>query len=376
MEKLKAVGQKALLALNIGYFDGGLYKLTSESGKLSWQAVSQQQFRPWILIVGRAYYEEHAKAYPLESRREVSKLVALELEQRDGDNAFMTYPARDGKVSVNIWHFDAMPLPSQQDTPLPSAKIRVPESAVLAWRAPMLSALTFQCPSHRLFAVNTPKGVVSSQQGGLIQDLDSFAIASGIALGTPAEQPDVSHADAAAQGLAALLFQNPTAFIQTSGQQGDWQTNLNRLLVGAMLGAACYLGLSSAYLTFREYQINSQMEQQQEKVSQSLAIQNQYQQLIAQLDNQHRFIDTQQATVGFWQVLEPILQQASLRNVQYRNGRYQLNGEADKATEVIERLNQHPWVKDAKFDSQIIKSRKKEVFLISFLIDPDAQEEK
>lgn len=376
MEKFKAMGQKALFALNIGYYDGHLYKLVSEGGTPKWRSVSDKQFKPWILIVGRAYYEEQAKIYPIDNRREVSKLVSLELEQRSGDCTFMTFPVRDGKISANSWHFGSQSLTQEQLSLIRSAKIRIPESAILAWNAPLLSPVVYQCPNHRLFTVNTQKGVVSSLQGGLIQGLDSFAIASGIALTTSSERSSVDHVEAIVRGLPALLLNHPSAFIQTAQTQGDWQTNLNRLVIGAMLGTACYLGLSSGYLMWREHQIDSQMAQQQAKVSQSLSIQSEYQQLVAQLEGQHSFIDSQQATTGFWQVLEPVLQKSRLRTIRYRNGRYQLNGEADKATEIIELLNLNPEVKDAKFDTQTRKSRKKEVFLISFLIEPDLQEKK
>lgn len=370
MDKLKAIGQNALIALNIGYFDGNLYKLTLVNGKPSWQPASQQQFKPWILIAGRAYYEEQAKAYPIDNRREVNKLVSLELEQREGDSAFITFPPSDGKVSVNNWHFSPL---------LPQARIRVPESALLAWDAPMLAALTFQCQNQVLFAVNTPKGVVSSLRGGLIQDIDSFAIASGIAL-TPTSETetdsDKSHAENILDSLFKLLLRYPTAFVHSGSAQGDWQTSLNRLLFGAALGGALYLSVSSGYLMFSEHRITSQLEQQREVVNQSLMVQNQYHQLLSELESQRSFIASQQSTTPFWLVIEPLMQHARFRSLKYRNGRYQINGETDKATDLIDMLNRSPMVKDAKFDTQIRKSRKKEVFLISFLIENDAGETK
>lgn len=371
MSKLQILGRRALVALRIGYFDGELHRLSLSGSEFAWQPVQDNQtFTPNILVVGRAFYDESCQSYPIDNRKEVGKLLRLELETQTGRSAAITYPAHEGKVSSNSWRFS---------DDVPNAKQIVPESVLLAWGLPSLVAKTVTTDNTELYFVRTVNGLVSSIKGGLISDINSFAVASGISLAsvhhTQAESPADGHAQQIAHALPKLFAHYPTAFTSRQPLDQDRQLNLLRLGVGAACGFVAYLAISSAYLSVTHYQLTEQIDAQRQSVNLSLDAQTRFNQINQQLKTVNQFIRSQQsARTPLWQVIEPLMQQAQIKVIRYRNDKYTLSGETQQATQLLELLSQSDLVSDAKFDRPVRQSRNSEVFSISFSINNPAAE--
>ncbi|WP_299791204.1 hypothetical protein [uncultured Shewanella sp.] len=365
MKKLENMLTKVFAMAGVGYYDHGLFRLQlNGEGVASWKK-ADDSFVPRVLIVARGHYQEVSKTYPLDDRKEVIKLLKLEAQSQPGYQQHVVYPSHEGQTATNQWFFDPH---------LPDCKLILPESFVFGFNCPLFSTLITHFKQGQLYITRTPFGVVSAPKGGLITNTASFAMASGISLPggpdvvTPDEVSDILHAQTVIQTLPKLLTQYPVNFLVKSDSSTQWTQELKPVLLATLVTATLYLTLSSAYLGVQGLWLDAQLDDNRDEVEQALNIQTEFNQLSAELNKQQAFISTQSIKTPFWQVIEPLMQQARFTSVRYRGERFVLIGETSKATSLLEALVANPNVIDAKFDNQVHKSRKKESFTISFQI--------
>ncbi len=345
--------------MGIGYLDTKLYRLVdSVDGEFTWQE-AEQGFKPNVLILSRQHYHESCKQYPIENTAEVKKLIRLELSANDGLSQFVTYKQQDGKTASNQWQLNEVL----------GAKIVVPESFLIGYKRPHFDVTEFQSEATQVYVVNTPQGIVSTVKGGMIQDVNAFSMASGVRTINSDDSSLMSFQQFAvftAAQLPKLLAQYGVSLLVKQEKKLDFQELVKPLCLTLGGAISLYLVVSSAYLELQGYRIDAQIADNTEQVNQALSIQNEYNMLTEKLLRQQAFIESQAVKTSFWFVLEPLMQQAKFRTIRFRNDRYVLNGETKQATKLLDMLIQDPLVTDAKFDSQIRKSRNNEVFTISF----------
>ncbi|CAH1552942.1 hypothetical protein [Vibrio rotiferianus] len=370
MSKINVALLKLLTTLGVGYFNKKLYLLKLDSsGNYSWE-LPQKGKMPNCVIVSREHYQESHTSYPVETRSEVKNLVALEQAESETNGATIhrIYAADNGKTSINSWLFDDV---------VPNAKLIIPESYFLSADLDFYQPIISSFSESLSYSTRTPNGVVSSLQGGLISDIESFAMASGVMLNQRLPAIRISreqHAEHIASKLIPFLFTDGKYFIyQDKTQNTGLEKNAVTMIGSALLIATLYLGLSSGYLLWKEQQLEQVIADNRYKVNNALSVQNRFTELANELALQQAFSSTQSVKTPFWQVVAPLFQHAKFRTLRYRNGRFVINGETSKATELLDIINSSPLVSDAKFDTAVRKSRNKEVFIISFvLVSPDA----
>lgn len=365
MNKLNIVLLKLLSTVGVGYFNQKLYTLkVNNAGELSWHESSGETV-PRCLIVAREHYQEEQVAYPVESKKEVKNLVLLDQVEQDRAliSSFVIYPSENGKTSVNQWVFDHS---------VPKAMCIIPESYLLTSGCEPYQAITSYHGQRRSYFTKTPTGVVSSVQGGLIADINSFAMASGVVLSNtlpPVEVTAKEHADVIGAQILPFLLKEAHHFIyKDSSQNSGLEKNSVPILLSSLLASAMYLGVSSGYLLWQEQKFDQAVENNRSSVNQAISVQNDFTRLTKELKQQREFIATQSLKTPFWEVVAPLFKQAKFRTLRYRNGRFVINGETNRATDLLDILNDSPLVTDAKFDTGVRKSRKKEVFIISFVL--------
>ncbi|QLE86110.1 hypothetical protein FLM48_14160 [Shewanella sp. Scap07] len=358
MNRLKALSKKSLGLLGIGYLDTKLYRLVDiADGQFKWQE-APVNFKPNVLILSRQHYQESCKQYPIENKSEVKKLIRLELSANEGTSQFVTYKAQDSKTASNQWMLSDVYL---------GAKFVLPESFLIGAKQPHFKVTELQNEESQFYIVNTPKGIISTVKGGLINNVNAFSMASGVSVDQTINSMSFEQfANFTAAELPQLLIQYGSQFFVKQDSNLDVQDLVKPVFLTLGASLTLYLLIGSAYLELQSYRITSQIESNSSQVNRALNIQNEYNQLTEKLLRQQDFIESQAVKTSFWLVLEPLLQQAKFRTIRYRNDRYIINGETKQATKLLDMLIQDPLVTDAKFDSQIRKSRNNEVFTISF----------
>jgi len=360
MKNLKNVSKSILSLLGVGYCDTKLFRLECDkNGDLSWQE-APVGFKPKVLILSRNLYKESNKNYPIDNPSEVKKLVKLELSSVGGVNQFTCYKPVDGKISTNKWHFDEIKS---------SAKIIIPESFLIGINLGYFTTVELKTNSSKSYIVRTPNGIISATQGGLITDVNSFSMASGVTSQSEGRLKSLSFnqmAELVGLNLPQILLKYGKEFYVKPSNDTALQDLVKPLFVTIFSVLFLYLMLSSAYLVFQDWRITAKLENSSDEVNQALLIQNEYNKLTNTLVKQQSFIDTQSTKTPFWTVVEPLFQEARFRSIRFRNQRFVLNGETEQATRLLELLISNPMVEDAKFDNQVRKSRRNEVFIISF----------
>ena len=128
--------------------------------------------------------------------------------------------------------------------------------------------------------------------------------------------------------------------------------------------------LSSAWLVYKNQQLEHELAGQKQQVNQALSLQKNYQQ---QLQLKNRLTEPLNEVFPYWNtwpvVLEAISVGAEFSAVHYKSSKVTLHGIADKnikATDVLVTLSENPNVNSPSFSQPVRKYRNKENFAISF----------
>lgn len=348
-----------LLAKLTHYFDNGLNCFTYDSKqKLTLTPVNKEHTKVWMLMVARRHYTELNRSYPLEKRSEVKKLIKLEYQ---GQRVFYKIAKVDnGKTQVNIWVFDSQ---------LPQALITLPES--LLFSTLLSNNQILKVNSQATLFVAKHKDIVSSQMAGaLITNSQSFAMAIGLS-------SDAKVNELVAEGrpielltaLKRLGITDLSLFFALPSVNPSSYT-IKKVLLPASLIFVVYLLGSSAYLLGYKAYLQSQINNQSEGINTALDASADMDVQLERYQQIQRFMAKQKDVAAVWLVMSGIFPEAELSRFQLEQGRFVLAGQTARATSLLEKLNDHPYVEDARFDNPTRSSRGKEYFVISFRVGP------
>ena len=68
---------KKLLCKVARYYNGKMYHFVLNNSRLTLAPDENSEHKPLMLIVGRAFYTEQAKSFPIDNKAELNKLLAL-----------------------------------------------------------------------------------------------------------------------------------------------------------------------------------------------------------------------------------------------------------------------------------------------------------
>ena len=89
--------------VRLGYYDGELSRVViGKDGRVSFE--KEPEFEASIVIVSRAFYQEKLSSYPVDNRRELKKLLALNHSDK---SCSLIHEVADGHSWVNEWLFDS-----------------------------------------------------------------------------------------------------------------------------------------------------------------------------------------------------------------------------------------------------------------------------
>lgn len=367
-----SASMKKILCTFAGYYQDGLYRFAlNDQSQLTLIAMPMENDPkiPVLLIIARKHYHEQVQDYPIENKRELKKLLALEFGDDScyhiWQNSEVTF---SGQHPVNIWQFDSA---------IPNRFIRLPETLLLALTAKAEQIVSAQnglpqtSNDQKLkttFIGRQGKLIQSSPQTVLINSAQRFASSIGIAqLTTDKIITPENHVNELALAMKKLSPSLLFSFIKTP-KVADRLTLLKNMCVPLFLVLTVYLALTSFYLTYQNTHIAQQISSQSSEVSIALQQQQNVDQNLARYLALQAFFKDKKTTSQFWLVMAELFPQAQFSNIRTSGPRFVLRGKATQATQVLELLSKNTRVQDAKFDFPTRKSRGLENFVISFIL--------
>lgn len=351
----------------VGYFSQTMKQIiVSKTGEISLIEASST-FTPFITILHRQHYDEQLTTYPIDNKKEIKNLVAL--EHKDKGNTFLHQynisAQLDGTSYVNHWF-----IPCLSEL---SSLIIIPETRLLDRTLQINELLTIQEGGHThepLFVAKSLSGLISSLANGLIKNIDTFCLAAGFAV------PGVEKIHTLSQ--SAFLFRLLKGLSRLSPEQ--WlsckqpldQEKLKRAIIPTGLAVSVtltvYLTMSSAYLVWKKDHLEQQYQSYKQQVNSALTVQNSLLKTQKQLTRQQLFKAERQSFSQVWPTLVPIFQQASLTLISYKDKKYQISGSTEKASDLLQTLMEQPQVVNAQFIGQTRRQRNQDRFSITFEI--------
>ncbi|REL26109.1 hypothetical protein DXX93_05645 [Thalassotalea euphylliae] len=391
-----------MLCRYTGYYaNNALYKFNFSDSNITLQEVNGSSFQPAVLIVAREYYQEKQLSYPIDNKKELTKLLALEFEGQTASSYQIT-AIGESTSKVSTWKFNQLTQLSHI-TP----RFVLPESLLLSLNIHPHQVLAQDCladndvKSKKLFVSQHNGSSISSYLTPLINSPERFCNSIGKALASYETNEltrdiVVKHgtkelAANLVSGLIRLPFSNLSAFAQKQQSQQGIGELIKSLLLPGIGVFAVYLALTSAWLYWQNTALTEQIANQQGDVANALNVQSKYTERLAEAQELTSLIAAQDQKAMIWPVLATVIEDFDIRTIRFIKGRYvflgrthreKKNSNTDqkekenvtlKSTDLLERLISHPEVVDAQFDSAVRRSKRYESFVVSFTLKPKEQ---
>ncbi len=339
-----------------GYFDGELYQFSPNNGGLN-LVKAKADFKAKFVIVSADFYKEKQLCFPLDNRKELNKLLKLQLSKQE---IAVIQKQGDNQSQVNSWQFN-----STISELFPEALIILPETLLIAQSCDNGDIVTVVNKKNQETFVTAFDGLVHSAKCfGLINNAKNFAMSAGIAVQKQVTLPYQDKANRLAANLSKLAINKTLAFVRKPEPKNIKVIAL-QLIAPSLAIISLYLILTSAYLFTKSTWLESELTQQSDEVTELLSLQSQlddqfeyYQQLVL-------FWQDKQNTAGLWQIIAPTFKLSTIRTVQLKEKRFFIRGRTPNASELLETIAQNPNVAHTKFEAPVRKDRNQDSFYLS-----------
>jgi hypothetical protein len=357
--EFKKISQTLINRLPLGYYNGSLYRIMiSTQGQAKFE-LAAANFKPWIMIVSREFYQESLDQLALTNQREVKALLKLNNADTQTDNIYCVNSITENNTFFNAWKFTQR---------LGSPLFILPESLLLLAGLAENTAITLEDEQQqaRLYVGASLQGLYSSKPTAVLNSVSRFCHSCGL------PQQSSSSVLTVAQLPGALL----KGLLNLSANQwfSFWRAPINTLSYNnikspLLPGLSCivaYLTLSSAYIYWQNAQLEQQIHEGKAEVTEALNVRDQFTALQLQVESLSVVTSEFASKTAIWQILLPLYAEGKFNNIRYQDGRFILRGSTTKATELLAKLANHEGVLDAHFDLPVMTNRSQENFTISF----------
>jgi len=345
---------KKLLCAFACFFDGELKRFSLNEKNELVLIKNKNKNNPPIMIVARGYYSELAREYPIDNKKELKKLLAL--EANDSQNSqYHVWGSENEQSQVNSWQFN---------NSVPSCLIRLPITLLFALTAKVNQIINIQTENPFYVARNN-KLIHSLPHSAVVNSTKRFALSAGVA---QAETDKIINQHNFTSELALGLKQALPiiASFVTLPQVENRLALLKSITVPSLLVLTAYLALSSGYLVYKQHDLETQLANQNENVSIALNQQVTFDQQLVHYTALKSFLTTQKTISHIWLIMAELFPHAKFSNVRLERERFVLRGETEKATKLLELISKISFVIDSKFDFPTRRNKSQEVFVISF----------
>ncbi len=324
-----------------------------------------------ILIIGKEHYSEENRNFPLQSRKELNKILKLEADNADGVMLYSIGSYIEGQRSVISWRIKSPLFTELALTPI----FVVPESALLLCDKP--GQLFSASRNNKTFWFIDNQGqFLCAQKKGLLSSSTMFLASAGLSDQTAcAELDDNEYLALLSESLLGVLLTNLGGFKTNLRklESIDWLSHLKYSGTAVVLLFTGYVGLTSLYLNMRLDSAKEEQAVYATKTQDVFQLKAQLS-LVEQKDKQITDVNNAVSAPNvIWRFIVPLAK----RGIKFTrvgmspDGSFTVVGEADKATDVLEFIKSDPLVVEPQFVGQNTVVKGKDLFSIGFKIKED-----
>ncbi|USE68070.1 hypothetical protein CTT31_02595 [Pseudoalteromonas maricaloris] len=355
LSKIKNLCNK-LLSKGVYYFDGELKAIDFNKKQLC--VVEQKEITPLVVIVSSDHYKTELRTVPFTTDADVRR--ALKLKRNTGQ--FWTVGKKlSQKTEVNYWRFsDAVP----------KGVFTVPE-ALFYLCANKLRFLEVEGHRSSYYMSFSEGSFQVTRKFGLINSAEKFLLS----IGEPqhfSQQFKSADNSLLINSLTNLASFNSLrlclSFFNSQAAGIDKIKLTNSVILPLSLVLLIYLSASSLYLIGKELYVTSKYQSIESSAFSLIENQNKFDETKTKLDAINRLVSQDANYPAALYVMTNVFNKVKMSNLLFESGRFVFRAEAEKATDILAIVKEHPSVRDAKFDLPVVQSRANERFTISFTL--------
>jgi hypothetical protein len=313
-----------------------------------------------VAIVGREHYSERRKVYPVRARRDLERVLSLELRGAPATLRLIG-PLQDERREVTFYE-----LGPEAAAKAGRALWLVPESMVLARTLAGREIAEVERGGLRYFLAASG---ASQRAGGALLSPGIFALAVGVdADREPLWLGEAEVRERLLEGLRRLPPVTWLGMLNPAARPGlavEWRP----LAALAGAGLAGYLCLASGYLAVATSLRERELESLGPEVGELLVAEREVDRLAAEQQGLASIVTGRAATYHVWRIAARAWAQgASISGLSLEDGRLTVRGSAPAATAVLEALAAEPGVSDARFAAPTREARGLEQFVITLTL--------
>jgi hypothetical protein len=322
---------------------------------------------PLVVILGREHYAERQKSYPALRTRDLQKVLQEELA---GQPPTLTLPGpvRGDRREVRFFRLD-----SDVVDALPRSVFVIPESVVLAAQLSEDDWADVERQGFRYFLF---RDGVSQPAGGALGQRELVAMAAGV-------DPGRNPVEYRGSNDLILRLRQSLSSLSTSTWWScrnpiprDW--GLDRvawkpIALTASLMLFAYLALSSIYLQSLLSHRSGVLLELEPEIQEGLVTDNEARAYEVQRDALIELWSGRRDTQQAWESVAIALRNnATISQIDMRDGRVSLRGDAPDASEVLAVLASTPRFDDVSFEAPIRSGRNgRQTFALSFVLSDE-----
>ncbi|AWL11211.1 hypothetical protein HMF8227_00715 [Saliniradius amylolyticus] len=318
-----------------------------------------------LLLVGREHYSEYEKYYPIADRRELKKVITHSLS---GTYVYSVVSGDEQGFHVRFWVFNT-DIGQRLDDLI---GLWMPET-YLPLSTESNQLITVKRAGNELYRLEGDKRG-STIAEGLYQDAAYFLMAIGAEAEespkeTLTEQAYLSRLKWALESLSVTDLGGLLRQQKYGGNiagMASWQS----VGLGAVAGFIFMVAGQYAYVKYRINDIENAI--QSTDVTETVEIRNRVRQKTELVETLQRTGGGSDFSNSMWDVMLTLMEQEkyAMLLVTAEGRQLELRLEADKATDALQLINEHPLVASAEFSSSIRESVGRERFNISMTLKP------
>ena len=314
-----------------------------------------------LAIIGREHYSERRVRYPVASRTDIARVVALETRGKSGTLT------RIGPLIDNARVVQFFELSDSFVSNPPQALFWIPESVVAALALGSTEVATI---SREEFCYYVAATGVNQLRGGAIVSPSLFRMAAGAPLeGVDLDLVGVDALPLLERGLRRLRPEDWWSFVGPEAR-GVLSELWRPLAASVSAAVVCYLLAVSAYLSgalaFREWQL----ERLGPTVTPLLEAQRQVDALAAERAEMQKILEARTPVWPMWEIATQIwIGGGSFTRLYFKEGEVIIDGRSPSAVKVLETLAARKDISAARFDSAVRQVGDQQQFVIRMRLE-------
>ncbi|WP_394146920.1 hypothetical protein [Shewanella atlantica] len=321
-----------------------------------------------VAILSRNCYREQLQWYPIAKKSDVVKLVKLQVQNSPSQVLFIIGETVNGKTPVTYYYLNEL-------THGLKAWLLLPETSLLGHELSSDTLLSYQtvAPCNTVFVSNSVAGTVSALQGGMIQNLQQFALSQGVTAQHKVHLSVAEHISSLQTQLKQLYKLPLTGLFNRSSLSFDASSaTLSRFALPGLVVATLYLVLAAQ---LSEYKADSAKQELRAATKEANLVLNQYQDINSMIARYNQLKENRpQSTqlLDVWKVLAPMYESGVIfSDVQQQQQSVTLRLTADSASQALQLLIKQEGVTNAKFVGSVRRQRDMDAATVQFDLLPE-----